>query len=238
MANEPNLEHFLDLLSEKDFPAKAVERFQENVEEFLWYLDPSRVDEVAKALPKPEVDRDQIFMSLTRLYPLSGAIIQRILTIRLSDYGIIKGFDYQAQMLDTIRSFLRNIEDARPNLTKECKTYSDDIRKCQARIEELRSGTAEYAELRGTRDALLAEKQRLEAEMEGDALNKEVTNLQDEIAVLQKQKQNLAEQQKNLKKEKSSIQKELKALEGRMDAQQDLDLLRTLLKKFPPDAEE
>lgn len=103
MANEPNLEHFLDLLSEKDFPAKAVERFQENVEEFLWYLDPSRVDEVAKALPKPEVDRDQIFMSLTRLYPLSGAIIQRILTIRLSDYGIIKGFDYQAQMLDTIR---------------------------------------------------------------------------------------------------------------------------------------
>ena len=238
MANEPNLEHFLDLLSEKDFPAKAVERFQENVEEFLWYLDPSRVDEVAKALPKPEVDRDQIFMSLTRLYPLSGAIIQRILTIRLSDYGIIKGFDYQAQMLDTIRSFLRNIEDARPNRTKECKTYSDDIRKCQARIEELRSGTAEYAELRGTRDALLAEKQRLEAEMEGDALNKEVTNLQDEIAVLQKQKQNLAEQQKNLKKEKSSIQKELKALEGRMDAQQDLDLLRTLLKKFPPDAEE
>ena len=238
MANEPNLEHFLDLLSEKDFPAKAVERFQENVEEFLWYLDPSRVDEVAKALPKPEVDRDQIFMSLTRLYPLSDAILQSILRIRLSDYGIIKGFDYQAQMLDTIQSFLRKIEDARPNLTKECKAYSDDIRKCQTRIEELRSGTAEYAELRRQRDELLAEKQRLEAEMEGDALNKEVTNLQDEIAVLQKQKQNLAEQQKNLKKEKSSIQKELKALEGRMDAQQDLDLLRTLLKKFPPDAEE
>ncbi len=245
MANEPNLEHFLALLSEDDFAKTVVPHLgedenKENKEEILWYLDERREDEVMNAIAEAEdAERDRIFMGLASLYPLSRSLILKILYgFRDSDYGILKGFDFEERMLREIQAFVNKAAEIRATLTQNCKEYRADIEKCQQRIRELEKDAAEYSTLLQQKQELTTKKEQLERDMQEDKLNSDIAEMQADIERLKKQRQGQAERQKDLQKEKASIRKELKTLEGKMDAQKDINLLRELLKAFPSDAEE
>lgn len=242
MANEPNLDHFLALLSEKDFPENAIHHLKENIDEFYWYLDEEkegRAGEVVDAISQLEAERDQIFMSLVSLYPLSRSLILQILYgFPESDYGIIKGYDFEELMLHEITKFVDRVAEKRVKLTQYGNEYRKDIEDLQKRIQELETSAAKYGTLLQQKNELTEKRDQLERDIQEDKLNSDIAELQTDIERLKRQKQDQAERKKDLQKEKSSIQKELKALENKMDAQQDIDLLRELLKKFPSDAEE
>ena len=243
MARDPNIENFFAVLEDEDFSINKVidsDKGNENLQEFLWYMNESRVEQICEELKKKEDSRrDLVIKNLSQLYPLSRNLLNQIFSsIRGSDYHFIKGFDIGRQFLDTVKSLLLDIENKTGRTTKLFQDYKKDVEKKEQEAENLRMASEQFKELKEQRDRLELEIQRLQTEVDGGKLKQDIENLKDEELKLRNRLRQNEEDYNKRHATVNELKNELQAMESKLDSNEELELLRELLNKFPPDVED
>ena len=243
MTRDPNIESFFAVLEDEDFaPEKLIndDGGSDELQEIIWYMNESRVDQICDELNrKDDVRRTRVIQNIAQLYPLSRALLMRVLVrFRGSDYYIVRGVDLNAQFLDLIRHLLKDIENQTGRTTKRFQEYKRDVENRARDIETLRAASAQFKDLKDERDRLEIELERLRRESDDDTLRRDIDALKDEeVELRNKIRQTRADYDKR-HATVNELKLELQAAQDRLNAGEELSLLRELIEKFPPDVED
>lgn len=240
MAREPKLESFFENLVDENFSVKEYATDRDDLAELLYYADKDNSRQVLdEILEKDEKIREKIVENLTKLYPLTQDIIFEILKeFQKSDTMFLNGFDPEDRVLKHLNSVLKDVKEKRINLTKKVDDYNSKIEKLKNNMSELEDKRSEFNDKIKEKEELEARIEILKKETTEGALNSEVESLEIEEKNLQNQKRRLEEKREQLHKIIDDIKGEIVVLKERAEPGEELDLMRELLQKFPPDAED
>ena len=243
MTRDPNIESFFAILEDEEFePAKLIddEGGADNLQEILWYMNESRVDQICDELnQKDDARRTRVIQNVARLYPMSRALLYKILSrIRGSDYYVMRGVDLNGQLLNLIKQLLDDIASQTGKTTKRFQDYRRDVENRKNEVETLRAASEQFKELKDERDRLDREIEQLRREADSGSLTRDIEALKDEELELRNRlRQNQADYDKR-HATVNELKLELQSMQSRLDSGEELRLLRDLLEKFPPDAED
>ena len=243
MAQDPNIKSFFATLEDEAF---SIEKLidengdSDNLQEFLWYVSESRVEQVCEELKNKEADKqDIIITNLSRLYPLSRELIFQILMeIRGSDHLFIKGVDVSQQLLDSLKNILNEVESKSGRTARRFQDYKKEVEKKAQEAQQLKASTAEFKELQSEKHKLEEEIENLRQEADEGKLKQDITNLKEEEANLRRKIEQNKEDYDKRHATVDQLKWELQSIESRMDSKEELRLLQDLIQKFPPDAED
>ena len=243
MARDPNIESFFALVEDEDFALEKLtsDDSTDNLQELLWYMDESRVGQVCNSLKqKDDEHRDMIIKNLAKIYPLSRTLIFEIMSeIRGSDFMFIKGFDIGSNFIDMLKAVLNEIENkSGGKMTKLFQDYKKDIENKQKEAEKLFEASVEFKSLQAEKQRLETEIEKLNSETNETQLKQDISQLKDKESRLKNKLRQHKEDYQKLHETINDLKVELSSMENKMDSQEEIQMLRELIKKFPPDTED
>lgn len=250
---EPSKESFLARLKESDFsPSTLIEDVQ-TLQEILWYLDEERTGEIVKEILAPEktprLDAEQIITNLAKLYPLSRAIIMKIMSpLRKPKYPdgktlyrdaeFLDGFDVAKIMRDEIVATFNEVENRILHLTRDVQDYKRKLENLKADRAALERQAAALRNIAEERDAVQAQVDQLRIDTDEKKLKKQIDDLNAEKNQLENKLAGHRLKIENREKSIRDLKAELKDLEKNSNSNDEVRLIKELFKKFPNDAED
>ena len=141
-------------------------------------------------------------------------------------------------MLKSLRSNFDAFSAGMRRLTQQTNEYNDGIKELESKLEEYKTSADALKDLRKQRDKLQADVTRMEQEANADSLNKAIEDLEREKDQLEDKIREKNDKKKQLDSSIANLKKELSASEEKMETDEERNMLRELLKKFPSDAED
>lgn len=245
MSEERQYGRFWDIVGADDFSVMSMAKNPENLEELqelLYYFDPDRAETISKELASfPEKDASKIVRNIASSYPLSQALLWRILRdVRFSDSAAVYGYDFSENVRRAIKELLNTTKEQTfgGKTTNYFREYEKDIDSLEKEAAELKKQDADFRELREKRSCLQKEVETMKHEFDRNEQTHIIENLERELQSIERDKHDLEEQQHKLHDSLDQAKKELKKMEKRLDPKEEVGILRELLRKFPPDVEE
>ena len=141
-------------------------------------------------------------------------------------------------MLKSLRSNFDAFSAGMRRLTQQTNEYNYGIKELESKLEEYKTSADALKDLRKQRDKLQADVTRMEQEANADSLNKAIEDLEREKDQLEDKIREKNDKKKQLDSSIANLKKELSASEEKMETDEERNMLRELLKKFPSDAED
>jgi len=246
MVAEPKLERFFANLSDENF---SVGEFSDNpgeLEEILYYMDELKsrqITDALRAMSNEDYAGDyspkNIIANLVKLYPLSQNIVHKILQdVPKSDHYFIEGFDVNERVYNALKHILKEAQTQNPSSTNRFQEYKKDVDKLAKDAEGLEQKAKEFQELRDQKRELEARVAALRRETDGEEIKKDIAELEDEERSLRRQKERQEEKKAELRSLIDNAKRELSEMQDNLESDEELNLIRELLEKFPIDAEE
>ena len=250
---EPNKESFLERMKAPDFNPLTLAEDVQALREILWYVDEERTREIAADILTPSktsrADAEQIITNLAKLYPLSRALVMKIMSsLRNPNYSddkklyrdaeFLDGFDAAKILRDEIVSTFNEVENRIFRLTKEVQEYKRTLANLKADRVQLERQAAALRTVAAERDQVQAQVNQLRIDTDENKLRDQLEELRAEKNHLEATKaDHLAEIEKQ-EKSIRDVKAELKDLQGRSNSDEEIRLIKELFKKFPNDAED
>ena len=250
---EPSKESFFERLKSSDFaPSNLLEDVQA-LQEILWYLDERRAREIATEILTPEktnrAEAKQIITNLAKLYPLSGALVKKIMSfLRKPNYPdgkelfrdteFLDGFDVAKVMRDEIVATFNDVENRIFHLTKEVQDYKRKLENLTADKVTLERQAATLRTVAAERDNLQAQVDKLRLDTDENRLKQQMDELNAERNRLEAMRAEHLAQINQCEKSIRDVKTELQDLEKRSNNTEEVRLIKELFKIFPPDAED
>lgn len=248
MAVEPNKENFLAQMKDADFDITQSDA--DAMQEIFWYLNrPAEV--VGDVFDKSKTSRreaEQIITNLAKIYPLSREIVLAIMSNSRSpqysdgkkiyrDAAFLEGFDVAEKVKQEILSTLKDIEDRVVLLTKDTRDYRQSLENLKSDRQRLERAAADLNKLRNERNRLEREVESLREDTDEKKLQSKIDELNVEIQQLEGKKRRHNADVEEKSRRINELEAELQALEKNIDNEEEIRLIRELLRKFPADAE-
>lgn len=250
---EPGKESFLARLKASDFNPSNLLEDVTALAEILWYLDERRTQEIVIEILTPEktsrADAEQIITNLAKLYPLSRALVGKIMSsLRKPKYedGVelyrdaefLEGYDVAKTMRDEIVKTFSEVESKVIRITKEVQNYKNDLARLNKDKSELERNLAQLREVAAERDRVQAEVAQLRIDTDEQTLRKQIEELNNERNQLEATKAEHKLRVEQSEKSIRDVKAELRDLEKTSNRDEEINLIRELFKKFPNDAED
>lgn len=237
---EPRLEHFLTILKNKDFSFGELAEQDDDLKEFLYFGATERAELVAEKIAEQiDKDRNIILQNLALMHPLSQHIVAWVLKkIKNADTPITEGFDINEAILKGIRKNFEILFKKAKNLTQERIEYQEAIKKLKEEADQYKEATEEVKKLRAERKKWQAKVDKLKEDASATNIKHSIEELKKEEARLKSEEQSDKKEEENLRISINEIKKELEDNKKIANNDEELELLRKLLKKFPIDVEE
>ncbi|MBQ9441893.1 MAG: hypothetical protein IJU55_02655 [Selenomonadaceae bacterium] len=248
MAVEPNKENFLAQMKDADFDISQLD--VDAMQEIFWYLNrPAEV--LGDVFDKNKTSRreaEQIITNLAKIYPLSREIVLAIMSNSRSpqysdgkkiyrDAAFLEGFDVAEKVKQEILSTLKDIEDRVVLLTKDTRDYRQSLENLKSDRQRLERAAADLDKLRNERNRLEREVEKLREDTDEKKLQSKIDELNVEIQRLEGKKRRHNADVEEKSRRINELEAELQALEKNIDNEEEIRLIRELLRKFPADAE-
>lgn len=248
MAVEPNKENFLAQMKDADFDITQSDA--DAMQEIFWYLNrPAEV--LGDVFDKNKTSRreaEQIIKNLAKIYPLSREIVLAIMSSsRVTQYSdgkkifpdaaFLEGFDVAEKVKQEILSTLKDIEDRVVLLTKDTRDYRQSLENLKSDRQRLERAAADLDKLRNERNRLEREVEKLREDTDEKKLQSKIDELNVEIQRLEGKKRRHNADVEEKSRRINELEAELQALEKNIDNEEEIRLIRELLRKFPADAE-
>lgn len=248
MAVEPNKENFLAQMKDADFDISQLDA--DAMQEIFWYLNrPAEV--LGDVFDKNKTSRreaEQIITNLAKIYPLSREIVLAIMSNSRSpqysdgkkiyrDAAFLEGFDVAEKVKQEILSTLKDIEDRVVLLTKDTRDYRQSLENLKSDRQRLERAAADLDKLRNERNRLEREVEKLREDTDEKKLQSKIDELNVEIQRLEGKKRRHNADVEEKSRRINELEAELQALEKNIDNEEEIRLIRELLRKFPADAE-
>ena len=248
MAVEPNKENFLAQMKDADFDISQLD--VDAMQEIFWYLNrPAEVlGDVFDKNKTSSREAEQIITNLAKIYPLSREIVLAIMSNSRSpqysdgkkiyrDAAFLEGFDVAEKVKQEILSTLKDIEDRVVLLTKDTRDYRQSLENLKSDRQRLERAAADLDKLRNERNRLEREVEKLREDTDEKKLQSKIDELNVEIQRLEGKKRRHNADVEEKSRRINELEAELQALEKNIDNEEEIRLIRELLRKFPADAE-
>ncbi len=250
---EPSKEGFLARLKASDFnPSNLLDDINA-LQEILWYFDEERTHEIVVEILTPSktsrADAEQIITNLAKLYPLSSALIKKIMSSLRNpkyedgvelyrDAEFLDGFDVAKIMRDEIVKTFSDVENRVVRLTKEVQNYKNDLARLNKDKSELERNLAKLRDVAAERDRVQAEVEQLRIDTDEQKLKKQIEDLNNEKnqleAIKAEHKSRINQREKSIR----DVKAELQDLEKHSNRDEEIQIIRELFQRFPNDAED
>lgn len=245
MKGEPKLENLLAVVSMSDFSIDVLVEDTDKLQELLYFCCEDHAENVSMVLKEKFSNGDNseklatIVTNFAKLYPLTREIIGHIiLDIQQSDYMIQQGIDTKGLLLKRLEIMFKNMRGDKRRLTRQVEEYEQKIATLKADKETYSTELTKINELIAERDRLQQEVDHLRSECNPENQNIKIKQLQDELEKLKIQQKDNIRKEKELNADIEKITKEIKEDEGKMLNREARSLLKKLVNQFPSDQED
>lgn len=250
---EPSKESFLARLKTTDFNPSNLLTDAQALQEILWYLDEKRTGEIVPEILTPEktsrTEAEQIITNLAKLYPLSRALVGKILSsLRKPAYPdgkelyrdaeFLDGFDVAKIMRDEIVKTFSDVENRVVHLTKEVQDYRNKLARLRQDKSALERQASALRDVAAERDKVQAEVNQLKIDTDENRLRQQINELNIEKNQLEAIKAYHQSQVEKSQKSIRTLKEELETLESQSNYSEEIKQIKSLFRKFPKDAED